>query len=777
MAAAGMPSAQGLYDPRFEHDSCGVGFIVHLKGHRSHQIVDDGLTALEHLNHRGASGSEPNTGDGAGVLIQIPHEFFRRETAALGFRLPEAGHYGVGAFFSSQNERARSHAMAVFTTIVEEEGQHLLGWRDVPTNNDGLGESALVVEPHMQHVFIARGRDIGDEDDFERKLYVIRKRFEKAIVRLDLLDSEYFYFPSLSCRTLVYKGMLTALQMRSYYPDLSSPHLISAMCMFHSRFSTNTFPSWELAHPYRMISHNGEINTKLGNVNWMTAREALFASPLYDDIHKILPVMKSEHGSDTACLDNALELLVRSGRTLPHAMMMLIPEAWSGHESMSAEKKAFYEYHSCLMEPWDGPASVAFTDGKTIGAVLDRNGLRPSRYYVTKDDLVIMASEVGVLPIEPERVLSKGRLQPGKMFLVSLEEGRIIDDAELKSKLAAERPYDEWLRTNLIPLETIPEVETPHPPDAHSLLQRQMAFGYSIEDLKYILTPMSMNSEEAIGSMGTDTPLAVLSDRPQPLYNYFKQLFAQVTNPPLDAIREELVTSVKTVIGPEGNLLDPEPENCHLVSLESPFLDNAELAKFKSLKDHALRATTIPMVFPAKAGPAGLAPALDAIFAQADHAIDHGAKVLILSDRSVDAEQRADPFAAGGGGPAQPPGAAAEAHTGWVDRGNWRRPGSPPLRVADWLRRGSDQPVPGAGHAGPDAGPRLPAGGPEPRGSGQALPQGDQEGCREGDVQDGHLDHSQLSRRPDLRSHRAERGARRPLLHEDGFADRRNRDR
>ena len=637
MAAPGMPSAQGLYDPRHEHDSCGVGFIVHLKGQRSHQVISDGLTALENLNHRGASGCEVNTGDGAGILIQIPHEFFRRECAGLGIRLPEAGRYGVGAFFASPEPRARAQGMALFTAIVEEEGQHLLGWRDVPRNNADIGATALAVEPHMQHVFVGRGRGIEDDDAFERRLYVIRKRFEKAAARYRLRDHEYFYFPSLSCRTLVYKGMLTALQLRSYYPDLSDRHIISAMAMFHSRFSTNTFPSWALAHPYRMISHNGEINTLRGNVNWMAAREALFSSPLYDDIHKILPVI-NEHGSDTACLDNALELLVRSGRSLPHAMMMLIPEAWSGHESMSAEKKAFYEYQSCLMEPWDGPASVAFTDGKTIGAVLDRNGLRPSRYYVTTDDLVIMASEVGVLPIAPERVLHKGRLQPGKMFLVSLEEGRIIDDGELKSKLAAERPYGEWLKQNLIPLDSVPEVEAAHAPDAETLLRQQMVFGYSLEDLKYILGPMAQNSEEALGSMGTDTPLAVLSDRPQTIYNYFQQLFAQVTNPPLDAIREELVTSVKTVIGPEGNLLDPEPENCHLVSLESPFLDNADLAKFKSLKDHSLRATILPMLFPAKAGPAGLAPALDELFKQANHAIERGAKVLILSDRGVDAE-------------------------------------------------------------------------------------------------------------------------------------------
>jgi glutamate synthase (NADPH) large chain len=635
MAAPGLPPKQGLYDPANEHESCGVGFIVHLKGQRSHQIVSDGLTALENLNHRGASGSEPNTGDGAGLLVHLPHEFYRRECASLGIKLPEAGHYGSGLLFAPRDERSRAQGMALFAALVEEEGQHLLGWRRVPTNNATVGASALAVEPAVIQAFIGRGAEIADGDDFERKLYVIRKRFEKAITRSGIQDHEYFYFSSLSCRTIVYKGMLTALQVREYFPDLGDPRFISALAMFHSRFSTNTFPSWRLAHPYRMISHNGEINTKRGNQNWMAAREALFQSPQFENISKILPVI-DETGSDTACLDNALELLVLAGRPLPLAMMMLIPEAWQGHESMSAERRAFYEYHSCLMEPWDGPASVAFTDGKSIGAVLDRNGLRPSRFIVTKDDRVIMASEVGVLDIAPDQVVSKGRLQPGKMFLVSLEEGRIIDDAELKNKLATERPYAQWLKDNLLPLDDLPAADTPDALEGDALLSQQIAFGYTLEDQKYILEPMGRAGEEAIGSMGTDTPLAVLSNRPQPLYNYFKQLFAQVT---LDAIREEIVTSVKTVIGPEGNLLDPEPESCHLVSLESPFIDNEQLAKFKGLKDSALQATVLPMVFPAKAGPAGLESALDALFQQADEAIARGAKVLVLSDRGVDADQ------------------------------------------------------------------------------------------------------------------------------------------
>jgi glutamate synthase (ferredoxin) len=637
MVHPGIPPRQGLYVPEFEHDSCGVGFVVNLNGHRSHQIVLDALTALENLSHRGASGSEVNTGDGAGLLIQMPHDFFQRECARLGIRLPKAGQYGAGLLFAPPDPRARAQGQALLAAIVEEEGQHLLGWRDVPTDNSMLGATALDAEPYMLQVFIGRGAGVADDDDFERRLYVIRKRFEKSVLRASIEQDGFFYFPSLSCRTLVYKGMLTATQVRQYFPDLSDPRMVSALGMFHSRFSTNTFPSWRLAHPYRMIAHNGEINTLRGNINWMVAREALFQSPYFENINKILPVI-DESGSDTACLDNALELLVLAGRPLAHAMMMLIPEAWQGHETMSPEKKAFYEYHSCLMEPWDGPASVAFTDGRNIGAVLDRNGLRPSRYIVTKDGLVVMASEVGVLPIEPDRILLKGRLQPGKMFLVSLDEGRIIDDAELKSKLATERPYSEWLAQNLVQLDELPEGDTPPPATGKELLRQQMAFGYTIEDLKYILGPMAKNGEEAVGSMGTDTPLAVLSNRAQPLYNYFQQLFAQVTNPPLDAIREELVTSVKTVIGPEGNLLDPEPDNCHLVSLESPFLDNAQMARFKAADDPRFKVAVLPMHFPAAEGPRGLAPALDALFAAADRAIAEGAKILILSDRGVDAE-------------------------------------------------------------------------------------------------------------------------------------------
>ena len=638
MAAPARPPKQGLYDPRLEHDSCGVGFIVRLTGRRDRSIVEKALEALANLNHRGASGSEPNTGDGAGLLIQIPDEFFHHECAELGIHLPPRGHYGAGMLFCHGDDHARTLAMNLLAELVRGEGQHLLGWRDVPTDNSTLGETALLAEPSIQQVFIGRGGWVESDDDFERRLFVIRKRFEHEVERRGIGDSGDFYFPSLSCRTVVYKGMLTALQLPQYYPDLRDRRMVSALAMFHSRFSTNTFPSWKLAHPYRAISHNGEINTLRGNKNWMAAREALLESPRFDDIHKILPII-DEAGSDTAALDNALELLTLGGRPIEHAMMMLIPEAWSGHETMDAARKAFYEYHSLLMEPWDGPASVAFTDGRTIGAVLDRNGLRPSRYLVTKDDLVIMASESGVLPVEDANVLMKGRLQPGRMFLVSLEEGRIIGDDELKRRLAGAHDYDGFLRKNLTRLAELPPAEAPAPVAGAELLERQIAFGYTVEDAKYHLGPMAREGQEAIGSMGTDTPLAVLSQRPQPLFNYFKQLFAQVTNPPLDAIREEIVTSVDTLIGAEGNLFSEGLDDGYRkIALPSPFLTNARLAQLRALDDGAFRSATLPMTAPAAEGPAGMKPALEALFARADAAIADGANILILSDREIDRE-------------------------------------------------------------------------------------------------------------------------------------------
>jgi glutamate synthase (ferredoxin) len=637
----GLPPAQGLYDPRNEHDSCGVGFIVDLKGRQSHRLIRDGLTALANMNHRGACGCENNTGDGAGILIQVPHDFFIERVSALGIALPAREHYGVGALFASPDPAQQQYGMELLERIVAAESQTFLGWRPVRTDSSSLGETARAVEPVMWHAFVGRGSKIDGAESFERKLYVIRKRFEREIEESGLDDHRYFYFSSLSCRTLVYKGMLTTDQLPLYFADdMGDPLLQSALCMFHSRFSTNTFPSWQLAHPYRMISHNGEINTLRGNINWMKAREALFESALYEpgDISKIKPIIR-EGLSDTACLDNAIELLVRSGYRLPHAMMMLIPEAWENHESMSQVKKDFYAFHSCLMEPWDGPASVTFCDGKSIGAVLDRNGLRPSRYVVTDDDRVIMASEVGALEFPPEKIVRKGRLEPGKMFLVDLEQGRIIEDHELKQKIASAKPYGKWVRQYMVPLADLPPAPELPATDHDTLLSRQVAFGYTLEDIKYILGPMGSRGEEAVGSMGNDAPLAVLSDRAQPLFNYFKQLFAQVTNPPLDAIREELVTSVFTGAGAERNLLEPVPESCRQIALESPILDNDELARIKRL-DHwrGFKAITLPIVFVAAEGAEGLKTALDSLIEKACTAISRGANLIVLSDRGANAQ-------------------------------------------------------------------------------------------------------------------------------------------
>ena len=642
--SSGLPPQQGLYDPENEHDACGVGFVVDLKGRKTHKLVRDGLTALINLDHRGACGCEDNTGDGAGCLIQIPHAFLKARCAAIGIDLPDPGDYGVGAFFTAKNAAAREYGKSLFEKIVVEEGQAFLGWRSLTTDNSSLGDTAKHVEPVMYHALIGRAGWATDEDRFERKLYVIRKRFESAIGKSGLEDRKFFYFASLSCRTLVYKGMLTPGQVPAYFADdLGDPLLTSAICLFHSRFSTNTFPSWELAHPYRMISHNGEINTLRGNINWMRAREALFASDLFEpgDVKKLLPIIR-EGLSDTACLDNAIELLVKSGYSLPHAMMMLIPEAWENHETMSQAKKDFYAYHSCLMEAWDGPASIGFTDGKNIGAVLDRNGLRPSRYLVTKDDLVVMASETGALVFPPEEIVLKGRLEPGKMFLVDLTEGRIVDDDELKHRIANAKPYGKWLREYMVPLAEVPAAPA-NPdkdgdgiPDVDTLLQRQQAFGYTLEDLKYILGPMSNNGEEAIGSMGTDTPLAVLSDRAQPLFNYFQQLFAQVTNPPLDAIREELVTSTFTGAGGEGNLLSPQPDHCRQISIDIPIIDNDEFAKLNQLDGwRGFKSVKLSILFPASDGAAGMQRALTAMFSKAVEAIEGGANLIILSDRGV----------------------------------------------------------------------------------------------------------------------------------------------
>jgi glutamate synthase (ferredoxin) len=639
---AGQPRPQGLYDPRFEHDACGVGFVVNVKGKRSHAIVEQAVDLLCNLLHRGACGCEPNTGDGAGILIQMPDKFLRKQCAGLNIKLPEPGEYGVGLVFLPHEPAERARIMVMLETIVAEEGQELLGWRDLPTDDRIVGASAVSVEPHFKQVFIGRGEGLSGPAHFERKLYVIRKRLEHAVDRLDMEGKRFFYVPSLSSKTIIYKGMLSADQIEPMFPDLTDPDFESALALVHQRFSTNTFPSWPLAHPYRFIAHNGEINTLRGNINWMRAREALCRSEVMgDDLQKVLPVIR-EGGSDSAIFDNVLEFLVMNGRSLPHAILMMIPEPWNGHEGMRPDRRAFYEYHSSLMEPWDGPASIAFTDGTVIGAVLDRNGLRPSRYYVTKDDMVIMASEVGVIDVPPEKIKHKGRLQPGRIFLVDTEQGRIIDDEEIKTQLASELPYAQWLEQNLVRVEDLPDAPVPAA-DHAAVLTNQLAFGYTYEDLRILLAPMAGKGEEPIGSMGTDTALAVLSDRPRMLYDYFKQLFAQVTNPPLDAIREELVTSMESTVGPERNLLLPEAESCRQINIKYPVIDNAELAKLRNVDHPGFKATTLSTTFAVAEGGAGLARAVEELRRRASLAIADGFNIVILSDRDIGPDRAAIP--------------------------------------------------------------------------------------------------------------------------------------
>ena len=641
MTHNGLPPKQGLYDPQFEHDACGVGFVCQMKGKRSHDIVQQALTILVNLDHRGAVGAETNTGDGAGILMQMPHKFLQKVSAAAKISLPEPGQYGVAMCYTHPDPKVRAESSKLFEQVVAEEGQTFLGWRDVPVDNSMIGKTAKNSEPFMRQAFIGRSESCKDDLAFERKLYVIRKRAYQ-LIRTSGPDN-YWYCPSLSSRTLIYKGMLMPEQVGEYFLDLKDTDVESALALVHSRFSTNTFPSWERSHPYRYIAHNGEINTLRGNINWMFAREPMLASELFgDDIKKILPIVNT-NGSDSAMFDNVFELLIMGGRSLPHAMMMMIPEPWSGHESMSEERKAFYEYHSCLMEPWDGPASVAFTDGTMMGATLDRNGLRPSRYYVTKDDLVIMASEAGVLPIEPERVASKGRLQPGRMFIVDMKEGRIVPDEEIKEQIAKENPYRQWLDQNLIKLADIADAAEVPGPDHDTVVQRQQAFGYTFEDQRMLMLPMASQGVEATGSMGTDIPLAVLSDKSKLLYDYFKQLFAQVTNPPIDCIREEIVTSSITTIGPEGNLLKPEPKSCHLIELKSPILTNEELAKLKHVAVGQFRSVTIPILFDPAKGAKGLEEAMDEVCRQASLQIEAGINLIVLSDRGIDKHNAAIP--------------------------------------------------------------------------------------------------------------------------------------
>jgi glutamate synthase (ferredoxin) len=635
------PAKQGLYDPQFEHDACGVGFVANIKGKKSHEIVRQALEILVNLDHRGATGSEPNTGDGAGILMQMPDSFLRGVCAPLGITLPEPFGYGVGMVFTSPKAPERNSARHILEKILVEERVDILGWRNVPTDNSSLGTTAWEAEPMVRQLFLKRPDYCIDEQAFNRKLYIINQRATNEIRRAGV--DEHWYVCSLSTRTIIYKGMLMPVQVDQYYPELRDPAMESAIALVHSRFSTNTFPSWDRAHPYHFLAHNGEINTLRGNVNWMNARQNHLESTLFgDDIKKTLPII-NDNGSDSAMFDNCLEMLVMSGFSLPHAVMMMVPEPWENHTGMSAEKRAFYEYHSCLIAPWDGPAAIAFTDGRSIGAVLDRNGLRPSRYYITSDDLVIMASEAGVLQIEPSRVLRKGRLQPGKMFLVDTEQGRIVPDGEIKQELSAANPYGQWLEEQQIMLEDLPDAPVPPVLDHSPLIQRQQAFGYTYEDQRVVLGPMALDGIQPLGSMGNDAPLAVLSSQNQLLYNYFKQLFAQVTNPPIDPIREEIVTSTLTLIGSEGNLLDPTSMNARRIKLQSPLISNEELEKLRQIVRPGFKSATLSLLFPVIRGAAAMEKGLEALFAAADVAVEGGSNILILSDRGVDKDNAAIP--------------------------------------------------------------------------------------------------------------------------------------
>ena len=633
-----MPEAQGLYSPRHEHDACGIGFVASIDGQKSHDIVLKGIQVLVNLTHRGACGCDPETGDGAGILIQIPHAFFSRECSRLGFTLPSPGEYGVGMIFLPVDPHDRMLCAGILERIVKEEGLKVLGWRDTPINGNLIGRVARNTQPYIEQIFIRHAPGM-DQDALERKLYVVRKRAEAAVAESEMKEKEFFYIPSLSSRTIVYKGLLLAPQIMHFYGELSDTEVTSALCLVHQRFSTNTFPSWQLAHPYRYVCHNGEINTLRGNVNWMHARQSVLASPLFgDDMQKLFPII-TPGGSDSAMLDNAVELLTLSGRSLPHVMSMLIPEAWERDATMPEDVKAFYEYHASLMEPWDGPAAVAFTDGRVIGAKLDRNGLRPGRYLVTHDGLVVMASETGVLPIKPEEIRFKGRLAPGRMLLVDTEEKRLISDDEIKKQLAARQPYAQWIKENLITLDHLPSPRHVHALDHGTLLTRQRAFGYTDEDLKLILQPSALKAEEPVGSMGIDTPLACLSDHPQLLFSYFKQTFAQVTNPAIDPIREELVMSLSSYIGSEGNILDEKAKNCHTLKLRHPIISNWRLEKLRRVSWGDFLATTLPTLFPAHGNEKELEKAVDALCHRASLAIKAGYTLLILSDRGVDETQ------------------------------------------------------------------------------------------------------------------------------------------
>lgn len=627
--------ANGMYSSQFEKDACGMGFVVNIKGKKSHDIIDDGLRILERLEHRGGAGADKDTGDGAGILVQIPHEFFKRECEVLGINLPAAGEYGVGMVFAHKYESLRNEQKRILEEVIREEGQVVLGWREVPVDGTKVGKEAAAIRPWMIQILIGKGPDVTNNKEFERKLYIIRKLAEKRIIPLSKELSSDFYIASLSSKTIVYKGMLTPGQLRDFYLDLSDLDFTSALAMVHSRFSTNTFPSWARAHPNRFLVHNGEINTIRGNVNWINAREGKAESPLFPDIKKVFPVV-DDSGSDSAMFDNTLEFLHMTGRSLPHAIMMMIPEPWERNNLMSQEKHDFYEFNSFMMEPWDGPAAMGFTDGTVIGGVLDRNGLRPARYYVTTDDRVIMASEVGVVNENAENIRAKGRLEPGKMLLIDTEEQRIISDEEIKHRVATELPYNEWVKEHVIHLSEITQADESTIPTVDDLFKEQQAFGYTQEDLVRMIVPMAKDGKDPVGAMGADAPLAILSDKPQLLYSYFKQMFAQVTNPPIDSIREEMVTSTRVMLGNSGNLTEPNKAGTYALSMRTPILTNQELASIKALDCRRMKSVTLPILFDPTKGAEGLRDALDELCAKAEEAARTDQNVLILSDRGVD---------------------------------------------------------------------------------------------------------------------------------------------
>ncbi|MDP9048855.1 MAG: glutamate synthase subunit alpha, partial [Bacteroidota bacterium] len=632
---------QGLYRPEFEHDSCGTGFITNIDGHKTNQIIDDALTMLENMEHRGACGCDPETGDGAGILIQLPHEFLMEECSNLEISLPEPGEYGVGMIFFPKDSALKKACRTIIANAIEKLGLHAMGYRKLAVDSSVVGETARKAEPDAEQLFIQRPHHITNADDFERKLYVLRRYINKTITEtIPAAAGEYFYFTSLSCKTIVYKGQVTTYQLRKYFRDLADPRIASGFAMIHSRFSTNTFPSWKLAQPFRLIAHNGEINTLTGNLNWFYSGLKSYASSYFtkEEMDMLLPVIDNNQ-SDSACLDNIIEILLHSGRSLPHVMMMLIPEAWHGNEQMDPVKKAFYEFHATLKEPWDGPAAITFTDGKLIGALLDRNGLRPLRYAITTDGRVIAASEAGVLNLDESLILRKGRLQPGKMLLIDTEKGKIITDDEIKHQVASRQPYGRWLENYKIQLQDLAEPRLAFASlSEDSVYRYQQVFGYSREDIDTIIKPMALEGKEPVGSMGTDVPLAILSDKPQHLSSYFKQFFAQVTNPPIDPIRERLVMSLATFIGNNGNLLDEDKMHCHCVVLQHPILKNHQLEKLRSIDTGLFHAKTLQTYYNADGMPGSLEKGIARLCRYAEDSVDDGFEVLILSDRAIDSE-------------------------------------------------------------------------------------------------------------------------------------------